>query len=143
MTPAPLKQAHLDYLLRLGVTMEAICWPQAMLYIKEEPSTLYFPDDDATWQPKHGDKLTGHFCLGADNIMDADNYSFDGALEIHETPLQWLKTGRRGIVVIDWSRIFHQLQDAPRVSVPKSLMAVYRKHMKPPRLPDVRERIAA
>ncbi len=136
MTPQPLRQSHIDWLLSHGVTIEAMIWPEAMLACGGE---FYFPDDDAFWEPKaKGRKLRGHFCLGADNILDADNYSFDGPLVIHETPLAWLKANRRGIVVIDWSRAFDQLRDCPRVSVPKSLMAVYRKHMKVPRMPDVR-----
>lgn len=139
MTPQPLRQPHIAWLMKHNIPWPAILYPQAMLYADE---SLYFPDDDAFWWPKSG-KLSGHFCLGADNILDADNYSFDGALVIHETPLQWLLAMRRGIVVISWAMAFDQLRDAPRVSVPKSLMARYKQHMKPPRLPDVRERIAA
>ncbi len=134
MKPQSLQQSQLDWLLKQGVTMDALLWPSAVIWLDYG---FYFQDDDAIWNPKTG-KITGHFCLGADNILDADNYSVDGALQIHETPLAWLKANRNGIVVIDWSRCFDQLRDCPRVAVPKSLMAVYRRHMKPPRLPDVR-----
>lgn len=136
MTPEPLRQPQIDWLLSAGVTMDAACWPEAILAIN---GVFYFPDDDAFWEPMaSGRKLRGHFCLGEDNITDADTYSFDGALRLWETPLEWLKAGRAGIVVIDWSRAFDHLRDAPRVSVPKSLMPQYTKWMKPPRLPQVR-----
>ncbi len=136
MKPQPLRQSHIDWLLSYGVTIEAMIHPEAML---ARGGTFYFPDDDAFWEPKaSGRQLTGHFCLGADNILDADQYSFDGALHVYETPMAWLKSNRNGIVVIDWSQIFHQLQDAPRVSVPKSLMPLYKKWMRPPRMPEVR-----
>ncbi len=135
MTPAPLRQSHIAWLIKNGVTMEAACWPVAIMLADHD--TFYFGDDDAFWNPKTG-KVTGHFCLGADNILDADQYSFDGALQIYETPLAWLKSNRNGIVVIDWSQIFHQLRDCPRLQIPKALMPVYRKHMRVPRLPDVR-----
>ncbi len=136
MTPKPMRQSHIDWLLSHGVTIEAMCWPEAML---ASGCTFYFPDDDAFWEPiATGRKLRGHFCLGADSILDASNYSFDGALVIHETPLAWLKANRNGIVVIDWNRAFDNLRDCPRVAVPRSLMPLWRKWMKPPRLPDVR-----
>ena len=136
MTPQPLRQSHIDWLLSAGVTMDAICRPEAMLYL-DDGEAMYFPDDDVMWWYKTGE-MEGHFCLGADNITDAGVYALDGALEIFETPMAWLKANRRGIVVIDWSRAFDELRHAPRVSVPKSLLAKYRAAMKPPRMPDVR-----
>lgn len=135
MTPQPLRQSHIDWLLSHGVTIDAMIYPEAML---ASGGTFYFPDDDAFWEPKNNNKLTGHFCLGADEILETSHYSFDGALPVFETPLQWLKANRRGIVVIDWSRAFDNLRDCPRVSVPRSLMPLWKKHMRPPRLPTVR-----
>lgn len=136
MTPQPLRQSHINWLLSYDVSIETMIYPEAML---ASGGTFYFPDDDAFWTPKaQGRTLEGHFCLGESNILNANQYSFDGALQIYEEPIAWLRSGRNGIVVIDWSRAFDQLRDCPRISVPRSLLPVYRKWMKPPRLPDVR-----
>ncbi len=136
MTPKPMRQSHIDWLLSHGVTIEAMCWPEAMLWCGERKA-FYFPDDDAYWNP-HAIRIEGHFCLGADNIIAPENYIFDGALQIHESPLAWLKANRSGIVVIDWSRCFDQLRDCPRLQIPRSLMPLYKKHMRVPRVPEVR-----
>jgi hypothetical protein len=41
------------------------------------------------------------FCLGdLDDVFNPATYFADGALHVHETPLQWLVAERRGIVIV-------------------------------------------
>lgn len=97
---------------------------------------LHFPDDDFDWQPRLG--LTkGGWCLGEDAVYESTTYWNGAALRIFETPLDWLKAGRTGVVIRDWSYAFDRLRDVPRVSVPKALATVYKKAMRPVRVPEL------
>lgn len=133
MTPLP--QAQLDWLLTQGVPMDAILWPEAIEWAGDN---VYVIDGNHFWDADSG-FVGGYFCLGEDNISDANAYSFDGALRLWETPLEWLKANRTGIVVIDWTQAFDRLRDCPRLAVPKGLMGKYKQWMKVPRMPDVRQ----
>jgi hypothetical protein len=92
------------------------------------------PDDTVFWCPKTGELATWHgraFALGQDNIINAGTYAFDGYLATHADPLDWLRDGRRGIVVLNWRLAFDMLRDVPRIAVSEELLPTYRQHMKP------------
>lgn len=59
--------------------------------------------DLAAWQPKTK-TLKGWagrgFALGQEEIFNPGVYAMDGALHVHETPLEWLRAGRTGIVIV-------------------------------------------
>jgi len=95
-------------------------------------------DDIVFWSPAGGELATWHnraFALGADNIVAATTYTFDGYLTIHASPLDWLRDRCQGIVVLNWNLAFDLLRDAPRVAVAETILPLYREHMKPSHLP--------
>lgn len=132
-----LTQPQIDWFLKQGVTMEALTHPDAVT--RAEDSTVYFPGESIWWDIKTG-KLDGGFCLGRSQIYEAGTYALDAALVIHADPLAWLRAGRRGICVADWSQAFEHLRTAPRITVPASLLETYKKHMRPVRMPVVTTR---
>ena len=81
--------------------------------------------DTVFWHPRSGRlaSWTGRaFALGEQIIDEAATYSFDCALNIFDGPLAWLRARRDGIVVLDWSRAFDRLRDAPRVAIAEPLL---------------------
>jgi hypothetical protein len=60
--------------------------------------------DIAAWQPRSGMLASWRgqaFCLGdLDDIFNPATYFAGGALRIHRTPLEWLKAGREGVVIL-------------------------------------------
>ncbi len=134
-----LKQSQLDWLLAQGVTTDAIVKPRSLLRDEARPGDLYIDDENAWWNVRTNQVIADHWCLG-DPLDGYDGMSGTWVLTIHETPLAWLKDGRRGIVVIDWTRLFDMCRDIPRISVPASLRAKYDKHMRPTRLPKLEVR---
>ena len=97
-------------------------------------------DDIVFWQRDTGDIATWDgraFALGQERIGEAATYSFDCALNIFASPLDWLRADRDGIVVVDWCLAFDRLRDAPRIAIAESLLPLYRRHMKPARMPDL------
>ena len=77
------------------------------------------------------------FALGEEAIDNPGTYAFEGALNIFASPLDWLRAGRDGIVVVDWSRAFERLRDAPRITIVEGLLPLYKRHMRPPRMPEI------
>jgi hypothetical protein len=103
---------------------------------------LVFPEaeDAVYWQPQSGKLATWNgraFALGEEAISNPGTFSFDCALNLFETPLEWLRNRCDGCVVLDWSRAFDRLRDCPRIAVAENLLFIYNRHMKPPHLPDV------
>ncbi len=99
-------------------------------------------EDLVFWNPKTELFATdsGHaFALGEEMIGAAATYSFDCALNIFARPLDWLRRNRDGIVVLpdQWHRAFDKLRDAPRIALAESLLPLYRRHMRPARLPEL------
>jgi hypothetical protein len=95
-------------------------------------------DDIVFWHRTTGRLTTWcgrAFALGQARIGEAATYSFDNSLNIFDSPLEWLRARRDGIVVLDWTRAFDNLRDAPRIAVVEPLLPVYRRHMRPARLP--------
>lgn len=76
------------------------------------------------------------FALGEEQIENTGLYSFEGYLRIHADPVEWLRSGRDGVFVLDWSRAFDRLRYCPRIAVHYSLIETYRKAMKP-QLPEL------
>ena len=79
------------------------------------------------------------FALGQDIIGDPAIFSFDNALNIFDDPLDWLRCRRDGIVVLPgrWDGAFDRLRDCPRIAIAQRLLPVYRRQMKPPRMPEL------
>jgi hypothetical protein len=97
-------------------------------------------DDIVFWHRTTGRLATWcgrAFALGQTRIGEAATYSFDSSLNIFDSPLEWLRARRDGIVVLDWTRAFDNLRDAPRIAVVEPLFPVYRRHMRPNRLPQL------
>lgn len=104
-------------------------------------SFLAFPEaeDIVFWQPRTGEMASFNgraFALGEDAIGNPATYSFDCRLNILPDPLEWLRWRQDGIVVLDWTRAWSRLQDAPRIAVHERAIFQYRRHMQPPRAPD-------
>lgn len=131
-----LLQKQIDWLLSKGVTTDAIVRPWSLLRDDARPGDLYIGGEDAWWNVKTGQVAGVDWCLG-DDLGERDCMTGDWTLTIHATTLEWLQAGRRGIVVIDWSKLFERVHDIPRISVPASLKAKYEKHMRPARLPTL------
>ena len=96
--------------------------------------------DVVLWHPKTGQLeswLGNAFALGEDNIFNAGTYAFDNFLTVHSDPLDWLRGGGHGIVVLRWELAFDMLRDATRIAVSEQLLPAYRQHMKPRRLPEL------
>ncbi len=88
------------------------------------------------------------FALNEDHIVNAATYCFEANLNVFATCSDWLRADCDGIVVLDWSRAFDRLRDAPRIALAERLLPVYRRSMQPRRLPSLsiipaKERLAA
>ena len=150
-------QADLDVLLRDGVDIMSVATPLPMqvafgavahdgLFDPEINGSRWFAfeepdaDDIILWrrQPDQTASWNGHaFALGQGMIDAAATYVFDCALNIFASPLDWLRARRDGIVVLDWTRAFDRLRDAPRIAIAEELLPLYRRHMKPARMPEL------
>jgi hypothetical protein len=111
---------ELRWLLRQGIS-DAALWPISGATVRLDGSTfaldpdgeraLIFRAEDCgevidliAWQPRT-DKLASWrgiaFCLGdVDDIFNSATYFAGGALRVHETPLQWLRAERDGIMIL-------------------------------------------
>jgi hypothetical protein len=149
-----LRQSHIDWLIAQGVPAIAIVMPYAVeiargiraadgIFEHDPLGTLWFvfnePDDTICWDPKTGEVATDlgrAFALGQDEIANPGATSLGRWFHIHESPLDWLRAARQGIVVLRWEWAFEQLRDVERIAVPEGLVTRYQKSMKP-KLPDV------
>jgi hypothetical protein len=98
------------------------------------------PVDVGFWHARSGRTATllnYGFALGEHLIDNPGVYSFHGALKIHANPVEWLRAGRDGVVILDWTRAFDRLRDCPRIAVDEPLLAKYRAAMQPPHMPDL------
>ncbi|MDC7742832.1 hypothetical protein [Rhizobium binxianense] len=146
---------HLTWLRAHGVPMAAIVQPEPVRLARgyraadgrfdpdpSGPDWFAFAerDDLVFWRPKTGSLATWagrSFALGEAAIGNAATYSFGSALHIHADPLSWLIHGRNGTVMLDWRHAFDQLRECPRIAVDDRLLPIYRRHMRPARMPDV------
>ncbi|WFU89528.1 hypothetical protein QA644_06665 [Rhizobium sp. CC1099] len=150
-----LMQRHLDWLRACGVPMTAIVQPDPLRLARGHkaaderfepdpagPDWFVFAerDDLIFWRPRTGELATWAgraFALGESAISNASTYSFNFALNIFASPLDWLRAARDGVVVLDWRHAFDHLRECPRVAVDEALLPIYRRHMRPARMPDV------
>jgi hypothetical protein len=98
------------------------------------------PIDVAFWHPRSGRTATllnYGFALGEHLIENPGVYSFGCHLNIFASPLDWLRSDRDGIFILDWTLAFDLLRYCPAVAVDSSLLATYRAAMQPQRLPDL------
>lgn len=153
----PLDQRRIDFLIGTGVAAATIAQaPTVMMAVgtvaadgllePDAQGTLWLafeqPEDCVFWQPRQGKFATfanRSFALGEECITNAATYSFDCALNIFADPLEWMRAGRDGIVVLPakWRLAFDRLRDAPRIALAESLLPTYRRFMKPAHLPEL------
>lgn len=144
---------HLTWLRANGVPMDAIIQPEPVRLahgfgahdgrFERDPTGpdwfVFFECEDLIfWRPRTGEVATWAgraFALGESAIDNASGYALDGHLHVFADPLQWLRSGRRGIVVLDWARAFDELRHCPRIAVAESLLSTYRLAMRPVRMP--------
>jgi hypothetical protein len=160
-----LTQAQLDHLRGAGVNTLTILYPSVVMAtrgIRAHDGRLdYHPRAKLNWlafeerddfvfcpldrladeAPPFATALGRAFALGEDNIWNPGTYAFDGWLHVHATPLAWLQAGRRGIVIVDWNRVFDCLRDCPRILGETQLLAErIDTLMHPARLPAMASR---
>ncbi|MGO7400371.1 hypothetical protein ACCS88_21315 [Rhizobium ruizarguesonis] len=151
-----LMPRDVHWLIARGVPMAVIVRPEPMRlaygykahdgrfdYDPSGPVWFAFiePEDIVFWEPRTGALATWNgrsFALGESMIDNASTYSFDFALNVFASPLDWLRAGRDGIVVVNWERrVFDHLRDCPRVAVAERLLPLYERQMQPARMPDL------
>jgi hypothetical protein len=135
-------EAETSWLVRQGISLEALLkpWPIGATNVDVSRGAFVpmengervltfvcfdrgFPIDVVAWQPRTG-KLALYsglaFCLGdVDDIFNPAT-SFDGhCLHIHATPLEWLQSGRDGIVIVKPKLARAYLGHLPSVFCPK------------------------
>jgi len=98
--------------------------------------------DLIAYQPSSGKvgTLRGYgFCLGdADDVLNTATYFDGGMLWVHETPLQWLLAGRRGIVIVRRDFCNAYLAHSQRLAFPTvEFASKVERWMQPPK-PTVR-----
>ena len=160
--PCPLAcpgQQEIDVFLRAGVDIMMLATPLAMKIAvgRVAADGLFEPDaagdrwaafdeplvDDLVFWNRSSGKLCSWsgraFALGQAVIDDPTTYSFDCNLNIFADPLDWLRANRDGIVVLPdkWPLAFDRLRECPRVAIAEQLLPLYRRHMKPSRLPGL------
>jgi hypothetical protein len=116
-------EAETSWLVRQGVFFEALLkpWPigatnaeitgTSFAHVDAGERVLTFvcfdrgvPNDVVAWQPRTG-KVSSYsgraFCLGdADDIFNPATLFDGGCLHISASPLEWLQSGRNGIVIV-------------------------------------------
>lgn len=159
--PCPLHcptQAELDAFRRAGIDVMALATPVAMQVALGgiAPDGLFEPgpagrwfafpefeaDDIVFWHRETGRLASWSgrvFALGQEIVGEAATYSFDCALNIFADPLDWLRAGRDGIVVLPnrWPAAFDRLRDCQRIAITESLLPKYRRNMRPGRMPEL------
>lgn len=97
-------------------------------------------DDLIFWHPGDGTLCTDAgraFALGEAAVGNPATFAFDCNLNIFENPMDWLRAGRDGIVILKWRWAFDRLRDVPRIAVDERLLPVLKEHMRPPHSPEI------
>jgi hypothetical protein len=112
-----------------------------------------FPDDPvdiAVWQPRTarlGSYFGRAFALGQDQIDSAATYFAEGGLLVHRSPLDWLRAGRKGIVIMRPEWAAERLRNVPRLIAADVGHGRELRRLLTPKIPEifvpVREREAA
>lgn len=133
----PVSQARMDWLQNRGVSTDDIAKPWQIGETKVSFEGDCFDADPegrpavilgvidggrlvdlVAWDTETGwtgTWLGQGFALGQDQILNAATWFLDGSLIIHRSPLGWLRSGRRGIVILDPSQAWYRFRDAPRL----------------------------
>lgn len=152
-------QAELDWFRSSGVEIMVLACPEPMriAHGRVAHDGVFEPDpsgdrwcafeeadvaDIVFWQPRTrtlSSWIGRAFALGQSTVDRPETYSFDCNLNIFADPLDWLLAKRDGIVVLPgkWPLAYERLRDAPRIAVAESLLPLYRRHMKPRRMPEL------
>jgi hypothetical protein len=152
-------QADLDWFRRAGINVMALASPTAMHVAMGDvegdgrfgptaAGVRWFAfheidaDDIVFWHQATGrlSNWSGRaFALGQEIICQPATYSFDCALNIFADPIDWLRAGRDGVVVLPdrWSAAFDWLRDCPRIALAESLLPIYRRNMRPAHIPEL------
>lgn len=96
----------------------------------------FSPDKPNEWFLRIGSA----WALGLDNILEAQTGWPGSSVLLHETPLDWLRSGMEGSCVIDWTDdAIIALRSLPHIDVarPKFAAALRLQLSKPPRLPEI------
>ena len=158
--PCPLtlpNQEELDALSAAGVPPMALIRPEPIMIARgtRAEDRLFDADDhgdrwiafevseadDLVFWNRTSNELASWsgraFALGQHRIGNAATYCLDRALNIFVSPLDWLRSGRQGIVILPgkWPLAFDRLRDAPRIALARELLPAYRRHMQPARMP--------
>ena len=131
--------AELEWLFAHGVPSDAMAEPWPIRSVRVvfdglhgfdftrdgEPAIIFKAEDRGeeldliAWQPRTGKLASWHgntFCLG--DLSQIDNpatYFMDGALRVHASPLEWLRAGREGIVILRRDFAYAHLRFCPRI----------------------------
>jgi hypothetical protein len=157
-----ISQSMMDWLLRKGVHPLAVssaenspirvarghCAPDGWFDMDESGDPHFGilvedragPIDVAFWHARSGRTATLHnygFALGEHLIENPGVYSHDHHLNIFANPLDWLRSDRDGIFILNWNPVFDRLGDCPDIAVDESLLAKYRTAMQPPHMPNL------
>ena len=150
-----LRQVHIDWLLKMGVSAETIILPDPIELVRgsrgqdgifehspDGPEWFAFLEDGdmVYWRPKTGELATEYgaaFALGGDDIRNPGVTALGGWLYVHADTLEWLRSGRQGTVIIRWEWAFEQLRDLERIAIPEELLKTYQTAMQPTRLPEI------
>jgi hypothetical protein len=130
--------AELHWLFRQGVRLDAMCspWRIGAAHVRFDGHTFELdptgercisfvifdrgePIDIAAWSPKTGKLGTWRgvaFALGQDAIFNPATYFGANPLRIHNGPLEWLKAGRDGIVIVQPKYTYAYLRNVRRAS---------------------------
>lgn len=76
--------------------------------------------DLVAWSPRSGKLASWRgqaFCLGdEDAIWNPATWFDSSAIKVHRSPLEWLRSNREGIVIVNSSRVYEKLRHCPRLA---------------------------
>jgi hypothetical protein len=97
------------------------------------------PCDLVAWEPASA-RVAGWSgrasLLGLEDLW-APRIAYDGALAIYETPLEWLKANRQGVVIVAPERAAPALREAEHLCAPSARYGLYLRSflaVRPPRI---------
>jgi hypothetical protein len=97
------------------------------------------PCDLVAWEPVSARVAAWYgrpSLLGLENLW-TPRIAYDGALVIFETPLEWLKAGRQGVVIVNPERAAPLLREAEHLCAPSEKYGRYLRSIltaRPPRI---------
>jgi hypothetical protein len=125
-----ISEFEIRWLMKRGVSEDALWnpWPvgatteNGIRYLTFVAFNGDTPIDIVAWQPRTGDLFAysgrATFLGNLEDVMNAAIYMADGYLTIHADPLEWLRAGRAGVVIVNERLASAYLRDRPRVFCP-------------------------